>query len=48
MMPRSTAYKSSFFPDVVAIWNDLPLELRSLQSLSVFKNEVLNYWHTDS
>ena len=30
------------------IWNDLPLELHSLQSLSVFKNEVLNYWHTDS
>ena len=32
LMPRSTAYKSSFFPDVVAMWNDLPLELRSLQS----------------
>ena len=40
---RTIAYRFSFFPDIVSVWNSLPLELRTISSLPVFKQNVVNY-----
>jgi len=41
---RTETYLSSFFPDSVAMWNDMAHELRGAESLSVFKRNLLKVY----
>ena len=41
---RTDKYRSIFFPDSVAMWNDMPPELREAESLSVFKRDLMKFY----
>ncbi len=41
--PKVDAFKNSFFYRSVNFWNSLPLEIRSLESSSLFKIKVKDY-----
>ena len=36
------AHIYSFFPQSTAVWNNLPLQVRTSEDLSFFKNEIKN------
>ena len=36
------AHIHSFFPQSTAVWNNLPLQVRTSEDLSFFKNEIKN------
>ena len=38
---RTDIFANSFIPSSVTLWNDLPPDVRSLQSLSLFKSKIL-------
>ena len=38
---RTDKYKNSFYPNTVSSWNDIGPEIRSIQSISSFKTELL-------
>ena len=42
---RTLSYKSSFFPDTIALWNSLPTEAHSCDSLWTFKKYLLQLPH---
>ena len=39
---RTQAYKNSFFPNCVRIWNDLGIEFRGIESVNKFKKHIRN------
>ncbi len=41
---RTVAYKHSFFPDVTRIWNALPPDVVTAESLDVLKKDYLCSW----
>ena len=41
---RTDRFQNSFFPDSVAMWNDLGPELRGAGSLSIFKRNILKIY----
>ena len=45
---KTVAHKSSFFIDVIYLWNILPLTVVSSQSPSSFKSALQNYVYTHS
>ena len=45
---RTDRYENSFFPDSVAMWNDLGPELRGAESLSIFKKNILKIYRPTS
>ena len=38
------AYKFSFYPNVISLWNDLPPEIANLPTSDNFKNSLLLYF----
>ena len=41
---RTDTYLSSFYPDSVAMWNDMAPDLRGAESLSVFKKKLMEVY----
>jgi hypothetical protein len=41
--PRIDIYKTSFGYDGVAVWNSLPVSLRTVASISAFKRQLHSY-----
>ena len=41
MARRTEIFATSFIPSSVTLWNNLPSDMKSLQSLSVFKSRIL-------
>ena len=44
---KTDRYRNSFFPDSVSLWNDLGPELRSAESISVFKRKLLKLYRPE-
>jgi hypothetical protein len=42
---RTEMFKTSFFPSVINLWNNLSLDIRQLDSSSVFKHTLNNLLH---
>ena len=42
---RTEMFKTSFFPSVINLWNNLSLDIRQLDSLSVFKHALNHLLH---
>jgi hypothetical protein len=42
---RTEMFKTSFFPSVINLWNNLSLDIRQLDSLSVFKHTLNHLLH---
>ena len=40
---RTELFRSSFFPRVARLWNNLPISIRRRESLSMFKNDLRRY-----
>ena len=41
---KNYRYRNSFFPDSVSMWNDLGLHLRGSESISIFKQTLLELY----
>ena len=41
---RTSYYKASFFPSVIPIWNGLPDQIKSTESLDNFKTQLHGYY----
>ena len=40
---RTELFRSSFFPRVARLWNNLPISIRKRESLSMFKKDLRLY-----
>ena len=41
---RTDLYNNSFFPSTVRLWNEIPIEIRNLPSLSLFKSKLREHF----
>ena len=40
------AYKYSFFPSILKLWNQLPVDVIDSPTINDFCNNLTNFWHT--
>ena len=42
---RTKSFKNSYFICVIRLWNNLPLRIRELETLSLFRNNLIKYYY---